>query len=126
MIAAPPPPEDAPHKPGARARVSVTAAAQAQPCLSSIISEGSSAPALPVLDIGPFLDRQTSEDCEALCTAVAEALVNTGCLVVRDPRVGADQSETFLDQMERYFSQPTAAKQRDSRPELHYQVGADP
>ena len=105
--------------------MSVTAAAQAQPYLSNTISEDSATPVLPVLDIGPFLERQTPGDCEALCLAVAEALVNTGCLVVRDPRVGADQSETFLDQMERYFSQPTAAKQRDSRPELHYQVSAE-
>ena len=124
MIATDPPLDDAPLKPGTRARVSVTAAAQAQAAPQTTLSAVSSSSVLPVLDLGPFLDRQTPEDRDSLCTAVADALVNTGCLVVRDPRVGADQSETFLDQMERYFSQPTPVKQQDSRPELHYQVPA--
>lgn len=33
----------------------------------------------------------------------------------------SDQS-TFLDMMEGYFQQPTEAKLRDARPNLHYQV----
>ena len=90
---------------------------------------------LPVLDIGPWLERQHADDCQvsnrgvrslvklqspkaqspkpkapkpqspetaglqALCQAVADALVNTGCLVIRDPRVGPDDSDVFLDQV---------------------------
>ena len=59
---------------------------------------------------------------DELAAAVAKCLKDTGCLVVRDSRVDADDNETFLNLMERYFEQPTELKMADARPEYHYQV----
>ncbi|DBB09053.1 TPA: hypothetical protein ACH3X3_007676 [Trebouxia sp. C0006] len=75
--------------------------------------------------LGPQADR-SSDRVQQLCRAVANCLRETGCLVVRDPRVKAEDNKAFLDMMERYFAQSTAAKLKDTRPELHFQVGATP
>ena len=53
---------------------------------------------------------------------MARCLAETGCLIVRDPRVGKSDNETFLNLMERYFEQPDKVKLQDARPALHYQV----
>ena len=82
---------------------------------------------LPTFDLslmlGPEGDR-SSERVQQLCRAVANCLRETGCLVVRDPRVKAEDNKAFLDMMERYFAQSTAAKLKDTRPELHFQVSS--
>ena len=62
------------------------------------------------------------ESAEAMATAMADCLSQTGCLIVRDPRVGQSDNETFLNLMESYFEQPDEVKMHDARPELHYQV----
>ena len=53
---------------------------------------------------------------------MAACLSQTGCLLVRDPRVNAADNDCFLDLMERYFGQSREAKMADVRPDLHYQV----
>lgn len=78
---------------------------------------------LPTFDLGPMLaPAHRLQAVDQLCQSVADCLRDTGCLVIRDPRVLAEDNKSFLDMMERYFSQSTAAKLKDSRPELHFQV----
>lgn len=81
---------------------------------------------LPTFDLGPMLaPDHRPEAVEQLCQSVADCLRDTGCLVIRDPRVLAEDNMAFLDMMERYFAQSTAAKMQDSRPDLHFQVSTD-
>ena len=82
--------------------------------------------ALPVFDLEDYLSSgpADSEGVSPFCLAVARCLEETGCLIVRDPRVGTGEADRFLDLMERYFGQPDAAKAPDVHPELHYQVRA--
>lgn len=80
---------------------------------------------LPTFSLAPMLalgHGERSEAVEQLCQAVATCLRETGCLVISDPRVKAEDNMAFLDMMERYFAQSTAAKMRDTRPDLHFQV----
>lgn len=79
---------------------------------------------LPLFDLSEFLVVRDGPSAEqnTFCEEVASCLQQTGCLIVRDPRVSSEQSDCFLDMMERYFSQPTALKMPDVHPELHYQV----
>ena len=95
--------------------LSVTASATGRP------SDGD---ALPVFDLEEVLARGAadSEGASPFCLAVARCLEETGCLIVRDPRVGTGEADRFLDLMERYFGQPDAAKAPDVHPELHYQA----
>ena len=62
------------------------------------------------------------ESVESTAASMAKCLSETGCLIVRDPRVGQSDNETFLNLMESYFEQPEAVKLKDARPALHYQV----
>ena len=82
------------------------------------------APSLPAFDLSEFLAARNGPLAEQnrFCEDVASCLQQTGCLIVRDPRVGTAQSDCFLDMMERYFSQSTELKMPDVHPELHYQV----
>jgi len=57
---------------------------------------------------------------------VAKSLLETGIVLLKDPRVSADAQTEFLDMMEDYFDQPTELKMPDVRKELHHQVGATP
>ena len=78
---------------------------------------------LPTFDLGPMLaPGHRPEAVNQLCQSVADCLRDTGCLVIRDPRVLAEDNMGFLDMMERYFAQSTSAKMKDSRPDLHFQV----
>ena len=87
-----------------------------------------SPPTLPVFDISMLLVNKEMQSAEQdrLCREIAACLQQTGCLIVRDPRVGTEQSNTFLDMMERYFCQPKELKLPDVYPELHYQVSGSP
>lgn len=86
----------------------------------------------PIIDLNRFLTRDAKEnasskaDWEADCKLIAECLFKYGCLVVKDPRVDYKENDTFIDLMEKYYEQPKPAKMVDTRPELHYQVGATP
>ena len=87
-----------------------------------------SPPTLPVFDISMLLvaEEMQSAEQDRLCRDIAACLQQTGCLIVRDPRVGTEQSNSFLDMMERYFCQPKELKLPDVYPELHYQVSSSP
>ena len=81
--------------------------------------------ALPVIDISAFLAGDASDPAvQDACRAVADCLRDTGALIVRDPRVNADDNSRFLDMMEAYFSQPHEVKLADVHPELCYQARA--
>jgi hypothetical protein len=126
----------APPSPAAdlQARQDADASSAAQPDACSApgaaacyAPRGTSGPsALPVFDLAACLDSSdaslSSSALAPFCEAVARCLEQTGCLVVRDPRVGSAEADRFLDLMERYFGQPDAAKMPDVHPELHYQV----
>lgn len=56
------------------------------------------------------------------CRELADSLRRFGAVLVKDPRVRTDDSDAFLDMMERYFSQPRETKLMDARPQLSYQV----
>lgn len=83
-------------------------------------------PMLPVFDLGPYFEGCTPEAEQQLAKGIAESLQRTGCVIVRDPRVAQCDNQRFLDTMETYFARGTAVNIADSRPELHYQVGATP
>jgi hypothetical protein len=53
----------------------------------------------------------------------AEALITYGALVLHDSRVSEQDNISFLDLMEDYFNQPERDLDKDTRPELSYQVG---
>lgn len=78
---------------------------------------------LPVVDLAKFLGGENDPEG---CALVAECLRERGVLVIRDPRCSSDDSNNFLDMMERYFELPTEEKKLDSRPDLMYQVGVTP
>ena len=56
----------------------------------------------------------------------AQILVDTGILIVRDPRVDGKDNDVFLDTVEDYFNQEYELKMKDARPECGYQVGVTP
>ncbi len=91
---------------------------------SSAQQDLQAAPGLPLFDLSEFLLARDGPSAEqdTFCEEMASCLQQTGCLIVRDPRVSSEQSDCFLDMMERYFSQPTELKMPDVHPELHYQV----
>ncbi len=110
--------------------VDQTATCNGSPISSSYLQSATDGESpLPTFDLslmlGPQADR-SSDRVQQLCRAVANCLRETGCLVVRDPRVKAEDNKAFLDMMERYFAQSTAAKLKDTRPELHFQVSSTP
>lgn len=86
--------------------------------------------AVPTFDLSPVLARQPGggQDSEylSLCAGIAQSLHETGCVIVRDPRVTSADNDRFLDLMERYFSQSREAKRSEERPDLFYQVGVTP
>ncbi|KAL6042064.1 2OG-Fe(II) oxygenase family oxidoreductase [Balamuthia mandrillaris] len=77
------------------------------------------------LNLGPEAAEQ-SEELQKQCKEMAECMHKTGILIIRDPRVSVEDNEKFLSNMEAYFAQPDEDKLKDSRPELHYQVGSTP
>ena len=54
-----------------------------------------------IVDVKPFLTEtgNYTQDCKT----VAETLQKYGCLIIKDPRVNAEQNNKFLDLMERFF-----------------------
>ncbi|EME28801.1 hypothetical protein Gasu2_18590 [Galdieria sulphuraria] len=80
---------------------------------------------LPVIDLSKFLQENLST-CEQDCRTLANVLRQYGAAAIYDPRVKQEDSERFLDMMEKYFEQPTEIKLEDARPQLYYQVGVTP
>jgi len=84
---------------------------------------------VPIIDVTNFLSGSGNyvQDCHH----VSEALQKYGCLIIKDPRVNAQQNNNFLDMMEKFFdrrsknfyaNQPVS----DIFPEENFQVGATP
>ncbi|KAL8262443.1 hypothetical protein R6Q59_023792 [Mikania micrantha] len=90
---------------------------------------------LPVIDLQPYLDAVSGNNSgdvplnprlKMICSEVSRTLIETGALLVKDPRCSAQDNDRFIDMMERYFEQPAEFKRLQERPSLHYQVGVTP
>ena len=81
---------------------------------------------LPTIELRYFLDNSDSQESKDQCKLLADALHRYGAIIIRDPRVTESHNDTFLSQMEQYFSQPHKIKMQDARPEYAYQVGVTP
>lgn len=80
---------------------------------------------LPHIDIEKYFQKESHPDTYELeCEKVANALHQYGILIIKDPRVNESHNNTFLDLMERYFTQSDGIK--DARPEYSFQVGVTP
>jgi isopenicillin N synthase-like dioxygenase len=84
---------------------------------------------VPVVDTENFLNRKGDylEDCRKVIKAFEE----TGCLIIRDPRVNQSHNDEVLSMMEKFFD--TRSKKyykkepvNDIFPQYSYQVGATP
>jgi isopenicillin N synthase-like dioxygenase len=83
-----------------------------------------SAENIPTFDLSAFLS--SGEPNSAQCKEMADYLRDTGILVIKDPRVSADEAAAFTNLMQRYYGQQSTALMRDARPECAYQVGVTP
>lgn len=79
-----------------------------------------------VVDLSPYLGGCGDDQISAMCATVSRTLRETGALVVKDPRCSVDDSDQFLDMMERYFQMSEEFKIQQERRHLHYQVGVTP
>ncbi|KAI0220439.1 hypothetical protein L0F63_006112 [Massospora cicadina] len=82
--------------------------------------------ALPQIDLTCFLKDPTLEASLLEAKKVAQALIDYGCLVVREPRVSEASNHEFLDQLEKYYAQGYDRVMQDVRAEVGYQVGVTP
>eukprot|EP00178_Gracilaria_changii_P025897 TRINITY_DN795_c0_g1_i1.p2 TRINITY_DN795_c0_g1~~TRINITY_DN795_c0_g1_i1.p2 ORF type:complete len:101 (-),score=11.97 TRINITY_DN795_c0_g1_i1:1121-1423(-) len=74
---------------------------------------------IDLVDLTSFLSSsEFSKDCER----IANSLRDYGAVLIRDPRVESQDSDKFVNLMERYFEQPSEVKMKDARPEVFYQV----
>ena len=87
------------------------------------MATSSTAEALPVWDLAPYLENSTAAEMESFCKEVTEALKRDGCLLIRDPRCSEQDNTAFVDMLARYWAQPTSDIMRDTRPEYFYQIG---
>ncbi|KAI5452250.1 hypothetical protein NCC49_000815 [Naganishia albida] len=76
-----------------------------------------------VADLNVYLQDPSSEAALAECRKVAESLITTGALIVKDSRADQTFNDRFLDLLETYFAQDRESLEKDLRPELGYQVG---
>lgn len=69
---------------------------------------------LPVFNLQPFLAAQDrgSPELQRLCQAMAQCMLATSALVIRDPRVDSADNERFLSLMERCALVRTECLQR--------------
>lgn len=82
---------------------------------------------IAIVDVAAFRAAAAgSAERQAICERVARSLHESGCLIIRDPRVTAEDNAAFVALMEQYYGQGDDAKRPDARPELHYQVGVTP
>lgn len=79
---------------------------------------------LTVVSIDDFKSASSSKSGTAAEEArrLAEALILTGAVVVRDSRATKDTNDRFLDLLEDYFDQPDEVLKVDERPQVGYQV----
>jgi isopenicillin N synthase-like dioxygenase len=90
----------------------------------------SSAKGVSVVETANFLKR--SGDYKEDCKKVAKSFEETGCLVIRDPRVNQSHNDEFLNMMETYFEGRSKLyyggqkNLEDFYPQYGYQAGATP
>lgn len=75
------------------------------------------------IDLQPYLGEPQCASADQELLQMVLQLEETSVIAVRDPRVSWDDSERYLDMMQRYFNQPDDIIARDQRPDLDYQVG---
>lgn len=51
-------------------------------------------------------------------------MIRYGAILIKDSRASETVNSTFLDTLEDYFAQSEAEIVKDTRPEVHFQVGA--
>ncbi|KAL7419225.1 hypothetical protein Q5752_006062 [Cryptotrichosporon argae] len=78
---------------------------------------------IPIVSLSTYLADPSSAAARAEAAALAESLITTGAVVVRDARARAADNDAFLDLFEDYFALPATELTADERPELGYQVG---
>lgn len=61
----------------------------------------SSSLSIPIVDVKAFLTETGNYTQD--CRTVAKALETYGCLIIKDPRVNAQQNNKLLDLMEKFF-----------------------
>ncbi len=89
----------------------------------------SSSLSVPIVDVKNFLTESGNYTQD--CKVVAKALETYGCLIIKDPRVNAEQNNKFLDLFERFFDKRSkefyaGRPVPDIFPEYDFQVGATP
>lgn len=82
------------------------------------------ATSLPLVDLDIFLRDPLGAEGQAEALKCTQALIEFGCLILKDSRVSEEANEAFLSQLEDYFVQEPELLEADTRPEFHYQVGA--
>ena len=78
---------------------------------------------IPLVDINGYLNGEPSKHA---AIALTKSLEEYGAVLIRDPRVSAADSASFVDMMEQYFAQSREEKLLDVRPQYAHQVGATP
>lgn len=81
---------------------------------------------LPIVDITTFLQDPESPAALEACKNVVEIFKQTSCLIIKNPKVKEEDNSSFLDLVEKYFSQKREELMKDVHPELNYCVGATP
>lgn len=79
---------------------------------------------LPVVDVDLFLADPSSPAALAEANKCANAMIRYGAILIKDSRASETVNSTFLDTLEDYFAQSEAEIVKDTRPEVHFQVGA--
>lgn len=77
---------------------------------------------IPIVSLDTYLADPASPPALEQAKNVAESLILTGALIVRDSRASKAANDRFLDLFEDYFSAPVHVLKEDERPELGYQV----
>lgn len=83
---------------------------------------------LEPVDLTPLIESNKYTDDEQLKCGqeLLKNLRQYGIVITKDKRVPFELNKTFQMMMEDYFNQPVENKMKDTRPKLHFQVGATP
>ena len=77
---------------------------------------------ISIVSLDNYLADPTSAEAQKEAGALAESLILTGAVIVRDKRAVPEANDRFLDLFEDYFAQSNDALKVDERPEVGYQV----
>jgi len=84
---------------------------------------------IPVVELASFINREG--DYLEHCKKVVKAFEETGCLIIRDPRVNQTDNDEVINMMEKFFDSRgkkfyNKEQIDDIFPQYNYQVGATP